>query len=117
MGRYTAEEIYSTKRAEVETAMMTEIDKVKAMGITDAELEKLKNQVESSFVQGNSTMRGIAESLANYHMYYGDANLINTEIDRYLAVTPEDIRAAAQTYYVPEQRVTLYFMQDPSLNP
>jgi predicted Zn-dependent peptidase len=59
-------------------------------------------------------MAGIAESLANYHTYFGDANLINTEIDRYLAVTPEDIRAAAQKYYVPEQRVTLFFLHDPN---
>ena len=81
-----------TDPSEVERAMVTEINKVKAQGITDAELDKLKNQVESGFVQSNGTMRGIAESLANYHMYYGDANLINTEIDRYMAVTAEDIK-------------------------
>lgn len=101
-----------TDPAEVETAMMTEINKVKAKGITDAELEKLKNQVESSFVQGNSTMRGIAESLANYHMYYGDANLINNEIDRYMSVTAEDIQAAAVKYYNHDRRVVLYFMNE-----
>ena len=101
-----------TDPAEVETAMMTEINKVKAKGISDAELEKLKNQVESSFVQGNSTMRGIAESLANYHMYYGDANLINNEIDRYMAVTAEDIQAAAVKYYNHDRRVVLYFMNE-----
>ena len=55
-------------------------------------------------------MAGIAESLANYHTYFGDANLINTEVERYLAVTPEDIQRVAQKYYVPEQRVTLYFL-------
>ena len=48
-------------------------------------------------------MRGIAESLANYHMYYGDANLINNEIDRYMAVTAEDIQAAAVKYYNHDQ--------------
>jgi len=92
--------------------MMTEINKVKAKGISEAELEKLKNQVESSFVQGNSTMRGIAESLANYHMYYGDANLINNEIDRYMEVTAEDIQAAAVKYYNHDRRVVLYFMNE-----
>ena len=101
-----------TDPSEVETAMMAEIDEVKANGISDAELEKLKNQVESSFVQGNSTMRGIAESLANYHMYYGDANLINNEIDRYMAVTAEDIQKAAAEYYDHDRRVVLYFMNE-----
>ena len=80
-------------------------------------MQKLKNQIETSFFTGNQRMAGIAESLANYHTYFGDANLINTEIERYLAVTPEDIQAAAQKYYVPEQRVTLYFLQDPNLQP
>lgn len=101
-----------TDPSEVETAMMTEINKVKAEGISEAELDKLKNQVESSFVQGNSTMRGIAESLANYHMYYGDANLINNEIDRYMEVTAEDIQAAAVKYYNHDRRVVLYFMNE-----
>ena len=32
-------------------------------------------------------------------------------------VTPEDIRAAAQKFYVPEQRVTLYFLHDPNSQP
>ena len=101
-----------TDPSEVEQSMMAEINKVKALGITDAELEKLKNQVESSFVQSNGTMRGIAESLANYHMYYGDANLINNEIDRYMSVTAEDIQAAAVKYYDHDRRVILYFLNE-----
>jgi predicted Zn-dependent peptidase len=99
--------------SEVEAAMNEEVDRMKKELISNRELEKLKNQIESEFIQSNASMAGIAESLANYHMYYGDANLINTEIDRYLAVTKEDIRKAAQTYYNEESRVTLYFLQDP----
>lgn len=101
-----------TDPAEVETAMVAEIDRVKSEGITPAELDKLKNQVESGFVQSNGTMRGIAESLANYHMYFGDANLINNEIDRYMAVTAEDIQKAANDYYNHDRRVILYFMNE-----
>ena len=93
--------------------MKEEVDRMKKELISNREWEKLKNQIESEFIQSNASMAGIAESLANYHMYFGDANLINTEIDRYLAVTKEDIRKAAQTYYNEESRVTLYFLQDP----
>ena len=101
-----------TDPSEVEGAMVAEIDRIKESGITDAELEKLKNQTESGFVQSNGTMRGIAESLANYHMYYGDANLINNEIERYMAVTAEDIQRAARDYYNHDRRVVLYFMNE-----
>ena len=101
-----------TDPSAVEGAMVAEIDRVKSEGISAAELDKLKNQVESGFVQSNSTMRGIAESLANYHMYFGDANLINNEIDRYMAVTAEDIQKAANDYYSHDRRVVLYFMNE-----
>jgi predicted Zn-dependent peptidase len=78
--------------------------------ISDEEFQKLRNQVENDFVNSNSRMAGIAESLANYHIYYGDANLINTELERYLEVTKEDILNAARKYYNKNNRVVLYYL-------
>ncbi len=95
---------------ELEEAMMTEIEKVKTEAIGDREFQKLQNQVENYFVSSNSTMSGVAESLANYHVYYGDADLINSEIERYMAVTKEDIRRVAKKYLTPGNRVTLYYL-------
>lgn len=95
---------------EVEAAMDVEINRLKEELISDEEFQKLRNQIENSFVSRNASVAGIAESLANYHMYYGDAGLINNEVDRYMEVTPEDIRAAARKYYTPENRVVLYFL-------
>ncbi|MGB0167343.1 MAG: M16 family metallopeptidase, partial [Luteibaculum sp.] len=87
-----------------------EIEKLKTELISQDELQKIKNQVEANFVAGNSRVVGVAESLANYHMYYGDANLINTEIDRYLKVTPEDIKNVANKYLKKNNRVVLYYL-------
>jgi zinc protease len=98
---------------ELAKAMEAEIAKVREELIPEEEFQKLRNQVENDFISGNSTVVGIAESLANYKMYYGDANLINTEIDRYLAVTREDIRRVAREYFVPSNRVTLYYLPKP----
>ena len=83
--------------------------------ISERELQKLKNQIEYGFFTGNQRMAGIAESLANYHTYFGDANLINTEIERYLAITPEDIRAAAHTTCLSSASFT--FCTTPILQP
>ncbi len=69
------------KPEEVETAMDAEITKVQNQLISDQEFQKLKNQIENEFVSSNATVVGIAENLANYEMYFGDANLINTEIE------------------------------------
>jgi len=99
---------------QVEDAMNAEFERVKSELISEKEFQKLRNQVESDFIQANSTVAGIAESLANYHMYYGDANLINTEIKKYLAVTREDIQNAAKKYYNKDNRVVVYFLQKPA---
>lgn len=95
---------------ELQSAMDAEIARVKNEPIDDKEFQKLRNQIENSFVSSNSTMRGIAESLADYHVYFGDANLINNEIDRFMAVTKEDLQRVAKKYLDPENRVQLVYL-------
>jgi len=100
--------------ADLEKAIYAEVEKVKTTQISDAEFQKLRNKVENDFVTGNSTMAGIAENLANYHVYFKDANLINTEIDRYMQVTPADLQRVAQKYLTPENRVVLTYLPKPT---
>ncbi len=95
---------------ELEAAMDAEFARVREELISEQEFQKLRNQIENDFVTSNSTVLGIAESLANYEMYLGDANLINTEIERYMKVTREDIRRAAQKFFHPGNRVVLYYL-------
>jgi len=95
---------------DLEAAMDAEIEKVKEELISDREFQKVKNQIENDFILSNSTVAGIAESLANYHVYFGDANLINTEIDRYMKVTREDLMEVAKKYLNKENRVVLYYL-------
>ena len=92
------------------TTMEDEIAKMQNEPLSEKEFTKLLNKVESEFVSRNSGVAGIAENLANYHVYYGDANLINTEIERYRQVTPADIQRVAQTYLKPENRVVLHYL-------
>jgi predicted Zn-dependent peptidase len=98
----------------LEKAILDEIEKVKTEDIGDVEFKKLQNKTENDFVTGNSTMAGIAENLANYHVYFGDANLINTEIDRYMKVTKEDLKRVANQYLTKENRVVLYYLPKPT---
>lgn len=95
---------------ELEKAIDAEVGKIQNELISEREFEKLRNQIESEFVTNNSRVTGIAESLATYHMFFGDANLINTEIDRYLAVTREDIMAAAKKYMSKNNRIVLHYL-------
>jgi len=95
---------------DLENAMDDEVDKVKKELITEKEFQKIRNQMESQFVQQNASAAGIAEQLANYHVYYKDANLINTEIDRYMKVTREDLQRVAKKYLTRENRVVLQYL-------
>lgn len=95
---------------DLEKSIQEEIDKVRKGLIAENEFQKLRNQTENDFVNANSTVVGVATSLANYHVYYGDANLINTEINRYLKVTREDIKRVANKYLSLENRVVLYYL-------
>lgn len=67
----------------LQSAMDSVVLDVKNNLISEKEFQKIQNQVETDFVTGNSTVAGIAESLANYEVYFGNANLINTELERY----------------------------------
>jgi len=101
---------------DAEKSVTAEIDKIKTETISDEEFQKLRNQVENDFVTSNARVAGIAESLANYKMYYGDANLINTELNRYLAVTKEDIKRVANKYFNKDNRVVMHYLPKP-VNP
>ena len=98
------------KAEDLEAAFDAEIAKVKENLISETEFQKIRNQVETEFVTKNSTVAGIAESLADYSVYFKDTNLINTEIQRYMKVTREDIKRVANQYLTKENRVVLYYL-------
>jgi zinc protease len=98
------------KASELEAAVEKEIEKVQQNLIDKEEFEKLRNQTESDFVKENNTVLGVARNLANYNMFFGNTNLINTEIDRYMKVTREDIKRVANEYLTKENRTVLYYL-------
>jgi len=100
----------ATSTGTLMTTMEDEIAKMQKEPLSEKEFTKLLNKVETDYVNRNSGVAGIAENLANYHVYYGDANLINTEIERFRTVTPADIQRVAQTYLKPENRVVLHYL-------
>lgn len=92
------------------TAIDEEIAKMTTEAISQKEYTKIQNQLENDFVSTNGSMAGIAESLANYHVYLGDANLINTEIEEYRDIDPEFLLEVAKKYLRPENRVVLIYL-------
>ena len=95
---------------DLEAAMDTEIERVYNELISDKELQKLKNQYEANAVNDNASLESRAYNLAINYVFHKDANLINTEIDNYLAVTKEDIMRVAKEYFRKDNRVVLYYL-------
>lgn len=90
--------------------MDEEIVKIQNELISERDYQKIQNQFENDFVNSNSSIAGIAGSLATYYMLYGDVNLINNEIDIYRSITREDIKEVANKYLNPNQRLILDYL-------
>ncbi|MFC3334517.1 M16 family metallopeptidase [Flavobacterium palustre] len=93
-----------------------EIVKIQNELISEKDYQKLLNQFENQYVNQNSNVEGIAENLAKYYLLYDDVNLINTDIDIYHSITREEIRAVAQKYLNPNQRLLLDYIPSPEKN-
>ena len=89
-----------------------QIDLIKSELISDEEFNKARNKFENNFVSSNSSIEGIANSLARYYMLYGDVNLINNEIDIYRSITREEIKTVANKYLNADQRLILEYLPE-----
>ena len=92
--------------------MDSEIEKMKSELISEKDYQKLQNQFESQFVNSNSSIEGIAGSLATYYMLYNDVNLINTQLDIYKSITREEIQSAVKKYLNSNQRVEIEYLPE-----
>lgn len=86
---------------EAERAVWGELELLKTELVSDVELEKVKNKIESTNVFAELSILDKAMNLA-YHELLGDANGINTEVSRYLLVTAEEVQQQAREIFRPE---------------
>ena len=100
-GQFVVEATAAAGRSltEVAAALETEIDRVRQEPPTEAELARARNRLESSHYRQLSRIGGFGgrvDSLNYYNTFYGDPERLNTALDPYLAVQPEQVLRAAQ---------------------
>lgn len=88
--------------AEAEREIQAELERLKTIPLSPPELAKAKNQVLRDFVLSRERVQSLGEELGYAAVILKDPELLNTELDRFLAVTPEDIQRVAKKYFVPE---------------
>ncbi len=91
-------------------AVNAEIAKIAEAGVEDAELERVKNGRVAGFIYALDNVGGfggVADRLNAYNTYLGDPGRITSDLDRYQAVTPDDVRRVARDYISGKPRVSL----------
>jgi predicted Zn-dependent peptidase len=94
----------------VEKTMDEEIKRLQAEGVTDEEFVKAKNIAEVRFLYDKKGALDKGMALAKAHTYFGNANLANTEIEKFYKVTKEDLKRVANKYLTLNDRVVLYYV-------
>ena len=91
----------------IRETIVNEIKEMATEGPSDGEMEKLRNQLINGEVRSRQSSLARAQGIAEYTLYDGNPQLINTEIEVFLKITPEQIREAVNKYLNTENRSLL----------
>ncbi|HVX65861.1 MAG TPA: pitrilysin family protein [Bryobacteraceae bacterium] len=108
-GQYAMMMLYnpSFPAGEIVKQVEEEIAKIQKDGVPEAELGRARTFLRSSRIRQMQSSHNRASLLGKYELLDGKPEYINTELNDFLAVTPEQIQAAARKYIDPKKRTVL----------
>lgn len=89
---------------QLEEAIYEEIDKIIQSGVTEAELQKVKNNILVDFYRTLETINGKANTIGTYELFFGDYRKFFAAAEDYQKVTPADIQRVAAKYFIKTNR-------------
>lgn len=84
-----------------------EIGKIQKRGVSQKELDRAKNRFEMDYYHGLESVSGKARALGHYHVISGDYKTVLRLMDRYQAVTVDDVQRVAKQYLVAGNRTVV----------
>ena len=78
-----------------------QLDSIRANGITADELAKAKSVIRAGMIASRETTFGKAEELHHYHTFHTSLEEINTDLNRFMSVTSDDVKRVATMYLAP----------------
>lgn len=92
----------------VEQALIAELDKAAAEGVTDRELQRAKNQFARDYILGRETVQSKAQVLAHAEVLHADLATADGEFTIFQNMSKADVQRVAKTYFTRASRVVLH---------
>jgi predicted Zn-dependent peptidase len=92
---------------EIRSVILDEIKSLAEFGPSESEMTKIRNQLLNDEARSRQSSLARSQAIAEHALYDGDPGLVNTEIDRLLAITDSQIANAAAKYLDTEDRALL----------
>ncbi|MEY4855988.1 MAG: hypothetical protein RLZZ97_818 [Gemmatimonadota bacterium] len=96
--------------AQLEAAVLAELDLMHQHGVTDVEVQRARALIETSFVTSMQSAAERADQLSRFATYFGNATLINDQVERYGATTTAAVSTLARERLGPDNRALLMFV-------
>ncbi len=100
-----------------ETEVGQILDEFAQNGVTEDDLTKFKANMESNTINGLASVSGKVSQLARYQYAFGNPNLINKDLQRYLDITAEDVMRVFNKYIYKKPGVILSYLPDQETAP
>ena len=91
----------------LDSLIAAQIDTIRAAGVQPEELSKAKNTLRAGLIGNRETTLSRAEELQHYALFHDSIDEINTDMNKFLAVTSDDLRRVATKYFDPANAVTV----------
>jgi zinc protease len=88
-------------------ALIAELDRLRDEPISEAELQRTKNQFARDYIFSRESNRDKARHLAHAAVIHDDITTADGEFDVFMSVTAADVQRVARTYFTPENRLVL----------
>jgi len=92
------------KASELEEAILNEVEKIISEGISENELQKVKNQKLMEFYRTLETINGLSNTIGTYELFFGDYKKLFSAPEDYKKVSVDDIKEVAAKYFTKQNR-------------
>jgi predicted Zn-dependent peptidase len=96
--------------ATVERVYLEELDRLASEKVTDDELARAHALIESAELSALSRMEEVADRLSMFATYFDRPQLINEQLERYLAADAETIRSVAESIFRADNRAVVTYI-------